>query len=500
MSLLECSAMQLKRLSKRNKTIFFGAGRHLVILSEIYSDLHVEKNVAYIIDNNAALAGKSITLNGVDIEVKKVDALIGEDLSKTIVVITSTYYEEMYAQLAKLYDEKELRCYVYPMRRYAGTKYIHQFFTLLSKKAYIVLIGEGTTCENAVAMGDYIRKKAFWGKYKLVWLCAHPDKFKDSKNEIYLNINSNKAKSLFETIRHYNYVGRAKFLLFENSTLNKYRKDQISVYMNHGSPPIKATKGIIVLPEDVTYAVSPSDFSSKIISEQYSVDPRKIIVCGSPRTDSLFEQTIHQKMAEYLKLKEYDKILLWAPTFRQLKKSTRNDIENISETGLPVLSSIHDFDELQEYLKEKNVLLLIKLHLLQDDKFVAIRSGSNIRILTNDDMDGIGFSVFDLMKGADALISDYSTIAFDYMLLDRPIGYAIDNNEGYKLGFSVGSPMELMPGEIIHTPKEFIHFVESVTLDKDDFADKRHAVNQLVHKYPDGNNCMRLSKMIGIET
>ncbi len=495
---MERSAMQLKRLSKKYKTIFFGAGRHLVLLSELYSDLEMEQQVSYIIDNNKNLFGKSITLNGKDIEVKSVDSLKDEDFAKVIIIITSTYYEEMYEQLSSQYGEK-MRCYVYPMRRYAGTKYIQMLFSALSKKPYIALVGEGTTCENALAMGDYLRNNNYFHKYKLVWLCTHPEKFNGSSKEIYLNINSNKAKSIIETIRHYNYVGRAKYVLFENSCLRKYRKDQISIYMNHGSPPIKATKGIINLPDDLTYAVSPSEYSSSIISEQYRVDPKKIIVCGSPRTDVLFTPGIHVNMAEYLEVNKFKKVILWAPTFRQLKKSTRNDIQNINETGMPVLSTIDDISELQTYLEDKNILLVIKLHLLQDDSYIKVHSGKHVRTLNNDDMDRIGFNVFNLMRAADALITDYSTIAFDYMLLDKPIGYAIDQNEGYKLGFSVEDPRKLMPGAFIHTLGEFKKFIEDTLSGKDDYKEKRNDINRLVHKYIDGNNCKRLSQMIGIE-
>ena len=70
--------------------------------------------------------------------------------------------------------------------------------------------------------------------------------------------------------------------------------------------------------------------------------------------------------------------------------------------------------------------------------------------------------------------------------------------EGYKLGFSVADPKALMPGDFIYSIEDFKHFFENVLLDNDHYVVERNAVNKLLHKYPDGNNCERLSKMIGI--
>ena len=56
-------------------------------------------------------------------------------------------------------------------------------------------------------------------------------------------------------------------------------------------------------------------------------------------------------------------------------------------------------------------------------------------------------TVYTLLRNADGLITDYSSVYFDYMLLDRPIAFAIDDIKEYgdKRGFIFETPEDYMP-------------------------------------------------------
>ena len=60
--------------------------------------------------------------------------------------------------------------------------------------------------------------------------------------------------------------------------------------------------------------------------------------------------------------------------------------------------------------------------------------------------------LYELIGISDALISDYSSVAVDYLLLDRPLGYVLADYEIYreKRGFVFEDPLEYMPGEKIY--------------------------------------------------
>lgn len=113
-------------------------------------------------------------------------------------------------------------------------------------------------------------------------------------------------------------------------------------------------------------------------------------------------------------------------------------------------------------------------------------------------MDRLDSNVYDLMKLSDALITDYSSIAFDYMLLNRPIGYAIDDMEQYTIGFSVPNPLDYMTGMKMKTSAELREFIASVAAGRDDYRAEREKLRDRIHTYQDGKNSKRLLKLLDL--
>ena len=86
-----------------------------------------------------------------------------------------------------------------------------------------------------------------------------------------------------------------------------------------------------------------------------------------------------------------------------------------------------------------------------------------------------------LLSNVDILLTDFSSIYVDFLLLDRPIGFVLEDFDSYSnsRGFVFDSPLEYMPGEPISSLedlKKFLHDV--VILKKDIFKEKRLEVNQ----------------------
>lgn len=500
MKLLECSANKLNRMAHRKKLIFLGAGNNMYYILDTYGEYRFEEKIAFIIDGNPDKAGTYVSYKNIKIQIQPYDFLKEINLQEYIIVITALCYKEIFAQIQNISNEKGLRCYKAPRQRIQLWGLIKKTVCRLPLSDIIVLNGEGDTCENAQALGKYIAKKKYFGKYRLVWLCDHPEKYKSSQNELYLNRRTEMyASGIWELMKYFVNVGRAKYLIYENQIIPKMRSDQISIYLNHGSPPIKATKGIINLPKDLNWAISPSHFSTDIIAEQYGINKARILCCGSPRTDILFELSDVNQIKKEFCLDGFDKIILWVPTFRQKKNSNRIDSMHISFTGLPIINSEEDFNKLEAFLEQQNILLLLKPHLLQDVSYIKLSETRHIRIITNDEIEKYGRSVYDLLKCADGMITDYSTIAFDYMLLDRPIGYTLDDINEYKLGFSVEHIEELMPGEKIFNIHDFLEYAFAVKKEEDIYWKERQKVKKKTHDYPDGYNSKRLCEMLGWE-
>lgn len=507
MKLVELSAQRLKKVSETKKIICFGAGERLNHIFADFPDLKIEKNVICILDNDEKKWGDFRILNGEKIEIKSPAFLKEIAVSDYIIVITTYRVNEVFVQIQNYTKNVDAICIKnIPYRSQADfwiVKLVNWFEKLvkfLPLMNSIVFQGEGDTCENAAALGKELLKRDAGKKYKIYWLCDHPEMFRSTKKETYLNRNSRySAVSFLELLRYINATTRSKYLIFENIYIEKKRDQQISVYLNHGAPPLKATKGIIELPDNLNYSLCPSEACADIVTEQFGINKERLLYCGSPRTDVLFDKCIHEGVAQLFDRKQYKKIILWVPTFRQHRNPARVDSKREYKFGVPVVEEERDWKKLTNELEKEEILLLIKPHLNQDMTKLKIQKNKFISFVTQNDLNQANMNVYDLMKVCDAMITDYSTIAFDYMLLDRPIGYTIDDMNEYTLGFSVENPLEYMPGNKINDMDDYISFINQIADGDDRYKEERNAVNNFVHgDFSDGKNVERLIGLLGL--
>ena len=105
-----------------------------------------------------------------------------------------------------------------------------------------------------------------------------------------------------------------------------------------------------------------------------------------------------------------------------------------------------------------------------------------------------------LLGQADALISDYSSAAVDFMLLDRPIAFMLEDVEEYERsrGFVFENIREWLPGKEVFTFEDVCDFVEEIADRHDITRDKRRTLIKRMHKYCDDCNCQRILEELHI--
>ena len=115
----------------------------------------------------------------------------------------------------------------------------------------------------------------------------------------------------------------------------------------------------------------------------------------------------------------YKKIFLWMPTFRVGISDNRSDSTKIQKLGIPLFNSITDLRDINDFLKNNDNLLIIKLHPRQKIDKLITEHFSNIIILTGDDAKKLNIDNYKLLKNVDALISDYSSIVYTYEWMEQ---------------------------------------------------------------------------------
>ena len=143
-------------------------------------------------------------------------------------------------------------------------------------------------------------------------------------------------------------------------------------------------------------------------------------------------------------------------------------------------------------------MLVLKLHPFQDRERIGRVQSDRIAVLDNGRLADLGIQINQLLGHADALISDYSSAAVDYMLLDRPIGFTLDDVEEYarSRGFVFPHIQEWLPGKELFSFPDFCTFVREIAEGTDSTGEKRQRLKGEMHRYGDGNSCKRIAEAL----
>ena len=101
------------------------------------------------------------------------------------------------------------------------------------------------------------------------------------------------------------------------------------------------------------------------------------------------------------------------------------------------------------------------------------------------------------MNGVDLLITDYSSVYFDYLLLDRPIIFVPVDLEEYRKtrGFLLEPYDYWTPGKKALNQKDLQNMILQSFI-KDDNVERRNELKNIVHYYQDGNSSERVWNLI----
>lgn len=346
---------------------------------------------------------------------------------------------------------------------------------------------------NAGALFKYLLDHGYDKKYIMVWNTIREDSGKEYSSNHKVKVYHENSRSIMK--RYYYYV--AKYFIWDNHPLTRKREDQVSIYSTHGVPPLKTTKGKISIDSVADYALCPSVSVKEWEAREYAVNIEKLFICDQPRNDYLFRTAKGYLNALKAKIDNYKKTVLWMPTFRT-RQNGENDSTEKFYLGIPLLKSREDLEELDRYLMSKGILLIIKLHPQQLIIDESTSDMKNIYFMKDNSLNGNTFDINEIMVETDAMLTDYSTAIWDYLLLNRPIGFTIPDIDAYKIGFAVENPLRYMPGDKIYEKDVFYCFFDKLLSGVDEYAEERHVICKEMHEYEDDKNCERFLKHFGI--
>jgi CDP-glycerol glycerophosphotransferase len=236
--------------------------------------------------------------------------------------------------------------------------------------------------------------------------------------------------------------------------------------------------------------VSTSTFFSEH-AFRHAFNPRKICVTGYPRNDAMLGPDMDTRPLSMLNTDDAardrftahrangGRSILYAPTFRKDGRS-------------PFESGDIDLSRWSEFAVRHGLLIGLKLHPIMAGRIALDAMPGIIEISPDSD-------IYPILRHIDILVTDYSSIFFDFLLLDRPLVFHACDLESYvsddrKLLFDYES---MTPGPKTDTFEALLHALERALASGDpDWAGERERVRRLAFDNFDANASERLLRAL----
>ena len=302
----------------------------------------------------------------------------------------------------------------------------------IKRSKNILIVGQNMFGKSDVFMHNVkylLLRSSLYLDTKIVFLCD--DSFMREKLSSigFYSFSRSSLKGIY-------YLFKAKYSLFDFSSefVNHYfLKTAVNVNLWHGIPlkkihcddennfyakMSKLTRFIYDILNPVSkYYVVNSQYEQSCYETAFLTKKENIKILGSPRLDVLFNDIPHSDLfmeedfKNIQKLKEQGKkLFFYTPTFR--------------DTGKDISSWLKS-EKLKEFLNKNNAILVCKLHFADKNSLDFELTEEFYKMDSNSD-------IYPVLKYSDALITDYSSIYFDYLLLDKPILYYVPDIEEYQ--------------------------------------------------------------------
>jgi CDP-glycerol glycerophosphotransferase len=353
--------------------------------------------------------------------------------------------------------------------------------------------------DSPKAMYEYMLTDERFEDYTFVWAFREPKLFTavlDNPNTYIVQVN---------TRDYENAAARAKYWIYNyRMTDHIYPKDdQVYIQLWHGTPLKRLGYDINISDnamnskeelrdkyrmdaEKFKYILAPSHFAAEKFISAWNLEAigktDTVIELGYPRNDFLFNYTAEDKarIIDELKLPTDKKYILYAPTWR--------DNQHQAGVGYTYRTEV-DFDKLRDALGDEYIILF-RAHYLVANSFDFDRYAGFVWDVSrvND--------INHLYVISDLLVTDYSSVFFDYANLEKPeIFYMYDLDDyGSKIrGFYID--IDELPGPIVKSEDELINAVRKAESDRS-YDEKYQAFNAKYNYLDDGQASKRVTERI----
>lgn len=358
--------------------------------------------------------------------------------------------------------------------------------------------GRNYTCSPKAIYEKMLTMKKF-KDFKFIWAFNDPSKHDVMKDKRLVIVKTN-------TKDYYKYISSSKYWIV-NSIMDECitkKKGQIYVQCWHGTPlkrlryDIEVNGAVLNTIEEIRkrndrdarkfdYFISPSKYCTEKFTSAFNLialGKKDIIIEeGYPRNDSLFNRGKKDidKIKDKLGIPKDKKVICYLPTFR--------DNQHTSGVGYTYNLAI-DFDSLKKRFG-KDYVILFKPHYFIANKIDLSKYKNFVYNVANYD------EINDIYLASDLLITDYSSVFFDYANLNRPVMFYMYDFDDYKNNLrDFYISLDELPGPIAKTQKELEDYIVNIDKSISKYKKTYDKFNDKYNYLDDGNASERVIRVI----
>jgi CDP-glycerol glycerophosphotransferase len=289
---------------------------------------------------------------------------------------------------------------------------------------------------------------------------------------------------------YFELLGRARYLIVNSSLPYFFRKREGQLYFQtwHGSPLKRIAhdrphldffnwhhrRQLLVARDGWDYLLSQSEFCTRSLSSAFRYDG-PVMELGYPRNDLMLSDEaddVRRRTRDALGIADDQRVVLYAPTWRDNLRVGR------------VFDKVLYLDPREVVRRLGDAVVLVRGH--YNSVLAAEEVDPDNRVIDVTRYPDIA----DLYVAADALVTDYSSVFFDFVLTDKPMVFLApdlvqyrDDNRGFYLDYdsTVPGPVCLSTAEVVETLTE-----------PDEFAARRDAFRREFAPHDDGKASARV--------
>jgi CDP-glycerol glycerophosphotransferase len=317
--------------------------------------------------------------------------------------------------------------------------------------------GRSISCNPYAIFKEIYKDKRFKG-YKHIWAINNndniPEELKHDVNIIFIKRESD---------LYLRYLTKAKYLI-NNTSFSEYfirKKEQVYINTWHGTPLKlmgKDAKDEFLSHKNISrnflhtsHLIHPNRYTLDIMLDSYDIRgiySGVVTEIGYPRQDLMLNISTDEKkqLRNRMNIEDGKKIILYAPTWRGT---------GVSDVHLDTKKLLEDIEILS---KREDVHLLYRGHYMAEGFLNGVDSLQNTIVPSSIDTNS-------LLSIVDILITDYSSIAFDFMALSRPIIYYAYDIEEYSKERGFKFNLEEISENICENNESLFKKLENILID-----------------------------------